>query len=118
MWVCSGSGLGERVQRIQEHFVMSRSGLIEAGECDPLDVARYRSAVGNAIRGERGQNFLKGLLAEMDAMPEKRLISGAWETPVGGLPFAPTGGDVCAIGVMTRARKLDMSDADPEDDEV
>lgn len=97
---------------------MSRSGMIEGCDCDPLDLARWRSAVRNAINGKRGQAFLRETLAVLDAMPEKRLVAGDWDQPVSGMPFAPKGGDCCALGAVGRARKFDMTTFDPDDDLV
>jgi hypothetical protein len=36
---------------------------------------RWRGAVASAIRGGRGQAFLREMLAAMDAMPVKRLVA-------------------------------------------
>ena len=60
----------------------------------------YRGRVASALRGRRGQAFLKDLLAQLDAMPEKRLFTSQLEQ----------NGEVCTLGVMTRARKIDTSD--------
>ena len=40
---------------------------------------RWRGAVASATRGKRGQSFLRDLLASLDAMPVKRLISDELE---------------------------------------
>lgn len=95
---------------------MSRSGLCEADECDPLELGRWRAAVKAATCGKRGQAFLKETLAVLDAMPEKRLVAGDWQVPVTGMPFALKGGDVCTLGAVGRARNVDMTDIDPDDD--
>ena len=95
---------------------MSRSGLIEGDDCDPLDLGRWQAAVRSAIRGKRGQAFLRETLTVLDAMPVKRLVANDWDQPVGGLPFAPTGGDCCALGAVGRARNFDMTSFDPDDD--
>jgi hypothetical protein len=82
---------------------MSRSGY-----CDDLDhwaLIRWRGAVQSAIRGKRGQSFLREMAAAMDALPEKRLVLGELEKD----------GEVCAIGTVGRARGVDMSAIDPED---
>lgn len=44
----------------------------------------------SAIRGKRGQAFLRRLAEAMDAMPEKRLIASALRT----------GSDRCALGLL------------------
>lgn len=118
---------------------MSRSGYTE--DCDDnWQLIRWRGAVASAIRGKRGQAFLRELLAALDAMPEKRLIADAlvfdgqpenvW-TPwhlrddiiIGGDHLVKgTGevvrvGEVCALGCLGRARSLDMSEIDPHDPE-
>lgn len=69
---------------------------------------RWRGAVASAIRGKRGQAFLKEMLAAMDALPEKRLIARELEKE----------GEVCALGSVGRLRRLDMSEIDPDDREA
>jgi hypothetical protein len=61
--------------------------------------------VASAIRGKRGQAFLREMLAAMDAMPEKRLIAHELQCSDG----------VCAIGSVGKSRGLDMGSLDPED---
>jgi hypothetical protein len=82
---------------------MSRSGYSD--DCDNWDLIRWRGAVASAIRGKRGQSFLKEMLTALDALPEKRLIAEELEKD----------GEVCALGVIGRARGIDMSQLDPED---
>ena len=87
---------------------MSRSGYTD--DCD--DQWRHimwRGAVKSAMRGKRGQEFLRELLATLDAMPEKRLLAVTINTTEG----------CCAIGSVTKARGIDTSDLeilDPDDD--
>ena len=83
---------------------MSRSGYSEEIE-DNWSRIIWRGAVTSAIRGRRGQAFLKELLAALDAMPEPRLIKSELEA----------GGDVCAIGAVGKARGIDMSKIDSDD---
>lgn len=83
---------------------MSRSGYSEDMD-DVLEHGRWRGVVASTIRGKRGQAFLREMLAAMDAMPEKRLVTGDLERD----------GEVCAIGSVGRARGLNMSKIDPED---
>lgn len=78
---------------------MSRSGY---GECDYLEL--YRGTVKRAIKGKRGQEFLRELAAAMDAMPEKVLISGE---------LVDENGCCCAIGVVCKSRNIDVSKIDP-----
>lgn len=82
---------------------MSRSGYSD--DTDQWDLIRWRGAVTSAIRGKRGQQFFRDLLAALDAMPEKRLIADELETPEG---------NVCAIGALGKARGVDMREIDPE----
>lgn len=84
---------------------MSRSGYTEDGDCDSPFYLLWPSIVERSIKGQRGQAFLKELLADLDAMPVKRLIEQALED----------GGEVCAMGCIGRARGVDMSKLDPED---
>ena len=96
---------------------MSRSGYCSDYEYDdPLELGRQRAAVSNSIAGKRGQAFLRDLAATLDVMPEKRLTAHVWDAPITGMPFAPRGGEVCALGAVTRARGIDTSMHDPDDD--
>ena len=81
---------------------MSRSGYSE--DCE--HVWLWRGAVESAIRGKRGQQFLKDLLAALDAMPNKRLVADVFEED----------GEVCTIASLGKARGIDMSTWDPDDD--
>jgi hypothetical protein len=85
---------------------MSRSNYSD--DYDQQQLAMWRGQVASAIRGKRGQAFLRDLLAALDAMPEKRLITNSLEAA----------GEVCAIGSLGRARGIDMSNIDPEDSET
>lgn len=81
---------------------MSRSGYSydyeEGGEL-------WRGAVASAINGRRGQKLLRELAAAMDAMPERLLIADNLEHD----------GQYCALGVIGKAKGIDMSNIDPED---
>jgi hypothetical protein len=68
----------------------------------------WRGAVASAIRGRRGQAFLKEMLAAMDALPEQKLIAHELEAH----------GAVCALGAVGKARGLDMSKIDPKERDV
>jgi hypothetical protein len=59
---------------------------------------RWQGAVKSAIRGKRGQAFLRELADAMDAMPDKRLIDRA----------ANRDGAYCALGVVAAARGIDL----------
>lgn len=65
---------------------------------------RYRGQVASAIRGARGQAFLRSLRDAMDAMPEKVLIRDE-------LVF---NGQHCALGVALASRGIDP-DSIPDD---
>jgi hypothetical protein len=67
---------------------------------------RWRGAVKSAIKGKRGQAFLREMLTAMDAMPEKKLIAGELVTAAG---------EVCAIGSVMVKRGIDASQIDIED---
>lgn len=87
---------------------MSRSGYSDDCYDDDNSGYLYRGAVMSAIRGRRGQAFLKEMLAALDALPEKKLIYGELEQD----------GAVCAIGAVGKARGVDMTEIDPEDAET
>ncbi len=83
---------------------MSRSGYSD--DCDmDWGLIRWRGQVASAIRGKRGQAFLRELVEALDAMPEKRLIAHELQA----------GGEVCAIGSVGARRGIDMTKLDPED---
>ena len=86
---------------------MSRSGYSEDfDEYGSLNL--YRAIVERSIAGKRGQIFLKELANAMDAMPIKRLITG---------DLINSSNECCAIGVVCKYRKIDVSDIDCEDPE-
>jgi len=78
---------------------MSRSGYSDDG--DGLNL--YRGNVANAIRGKRGQAFLRDLARAMDAMPVKELIADN---------LIDADGNCCAIGVVCKQQNIDVSDID------
>lgn len=84
---------------------MSRHGYVDDID-DYLAFGRYRGQVMSAIRGKRGQAFLRELADVLDAMEVKELIEKELVTP---------DGQVCAIGAVARARGVDVSKVDPED---
>ena len=82
---------------------MIRSGYSD--DCDGWELIMWRGAVASAIRGQRGQAFLREMLAALDALPQKRLIADELQN---------NAGEVCAIGSVGRLRGVDMSKLDPE----
>ena len=82
---------------------MSRSGYSE--DCDGWAHIRWRGAVAQAMRGKRGQAFLREMLEALNFLEEKRLISD----------YLVRGGEVCAIGAVGVRRGIDMTEMDPED---
>jgi hypothetical protein len=84
---------------------MSRSGYYN--DCDSWALIRWRGAVNSAIKGARGQKFLRELLAALDAMPEKRLIANTLAAD----------GSYCTLGVIATARGID-TDIDQDDTET
>ncbi len=84
---------------------MSRSGYSDDGGEGNWGLICWRGAVNSAIRGRRGQAFLRELAEAMDAMPEKRLIADELQAD----------GGYCTIGVLGQARGLDMASIDPHD---
>lgn len=84
---------------------MSRSGYVDEIE-DQWQMIRWRGAVASAIRGKRGQAFLKELIDSLNSLPQKRLIKEELQTQ---------DGEVCALGAVGRSRHLDMSTTPVED---
>lgn len=77
---------------------MSRSGYSD--DCENLNL--YRASVDRAVRGKRGQAFLREMAAALDAMPVKELITDR----------VVEDGSVCAIGSVALARGIDVSTLD------
>jgi hypothetical protein len=84
---------------------MSRSGYTDG--CGGWELIRWRGAVKSAIRGKRGQDFLRELIVSLDALSDKSLTENALETE----------GKVCAMGAVGLKRGLDMKQIDPEERE-
>lgn len=93
---------------------MSRSGYSD--DCDGWDLIRWRGAVASAIRGKRGQAFLREALAALDALPEKRLVSNDLVVVDGDDDLAEET-NVCLLGAVGLGRRLDLRGIDPEDRE-
>jgi hypothetical protein len=85
---------------------VSRAGYSE--DIDHWALIRWRGQVASAIRGARGQAFLRELVEALDALPEKRLIDGELQE----------GKNVCAIGSVGARRGVDMTKLDPHDPET
>lgn len=88
---------------------MSRSGYVDDYD-DAGALNLYRGTVARAIRGQRGQAFLREMAAALDAMPVKELITEE---------IVDEGGRACAIGSVALSRKLNVSNIDEsEPDQV
>lgn len=83
---------------------MSRSGYSDDIE-DLWRWIMYRGAVKSSIRGRPGQAFLRELIAALDAMPVKSLVAGELQAD----------GEFCALGVVGRARGIDLTKLNTED---
>lgn len=77
---------------------MSRSGYSD--DCSGRELNLWRGAVERAIKGKRGQAFLRETLAALDAMPEKRLTTDSLHEPATG--------EFCTLGAVGAARGTDM----------
>ncbi len=75
---------------------------------DILQLGRWRGQVASAIRGKRGQEFLRDLVKVLEAMPEKKLIAHE----------LIENGQVCTLGAIGVARGIDMTDIEPSDHET
>lgn len=85
---------------------MSRSGYSDDWDDDQWASIRYRGAVASAIRGARGQQLLKDILAALDAMPVKELIAES---------LVEADGSYCTLGVLGAQRGIPLDKLDPED---
>jgi len=86
---------------------MSRSGYSD--DLDQQELMLWRGAVASAIRGKRGQAFLREMLVSLDALPEKKLIVGELQDEHGA---------VCALGSVGKSRGMDMSHLSYDDNRV
>lgn len=86
---------------------MSRSGYLDDGDCDfdNWSSIRWRGAVTSALRGKRGQAFLREALAALDALPAPELIANDLASK----------GSFCTLGAVGRARGADLGLVDVED---
>lgn len=88
---------------------MSRHGFVDLEdlEYDHLAEGRWKARLQAALRGKRGQVFLRDLIEALDAMEAKELHAHN------------LGGDcVCAMGALARARGVMVADLQEElDDE-
>lgn len=101
---------------------MSRSGLSEDVEND-WEFIKWRGQVASAIRGKRGQAFIRELIEALDAMPEKELIIQRLVAPpedrmidgmrVDGDLIAENA--VCALGSVGVRRRVELETLDPYD---
>lgn len=95
---------------------MSRSGYHD--DFNDWSLICWRGAVVSALRGKRGQAFLKEMLVALKALPFHVLAKNELETstPMSlshwGMHPVET---VCALGAVGKARGIDMSNLDPED---
>lgn len=86
---------------------MSRSDYTD-DEYDQWAMIRWRGAVASAIRGKRGQSFLRETLAALDAIEDKSLIAEALEDH----------GEYCTLGAVAAARGVNVTEHDFENDEL
>lgn len=85
---------------------MSRSGYTD--DCDDyLALGRWKAQVNSAIRGKRGQSFFRNLVAALDAMPEKRLVTSVLQDPQG---------EVCVLGAALKHAGKECPIMEDEDD--
>lgn len=77
---------------------MSRSGYSD--DCSGRELNLWRQAVNRAVKGKRGQAFLREALEALDAMPEKRLATDSLREPETG--------QFCTLGAVGAARGIDL----------
>jgi hypothetical protein len=81
---------------------MSRHGYTDdwdGDESSVLQQGRWQAQLNSAIRGKRGQVFLRALVEALDSMPEKSLASNSLQTD---------DGSVCTLGALARHRAVDV----------
>jgi hypothetical protein len=87
---------------------MSRTGWTDGDDSDNANwhAIMTAGAIKSAIRGKRGQAFLRDLAEALDAMPDKRLADGL---------LIAEDGCKCALGVLGERRGLDLLALQPEE---
>lgn len=86
---------------------MSRSGFTDDWDGENWEMIMAAGRYKSAVRGKRGQAFLRDLLTALDAMPVKELIEDELQVD----------GGYCALGVLGAARGIDLSALDTYDHE-
>lgn len=76
---------------------MSRSGYSD--DIDGKELALWRGQVASAIKGKRGQAFLRELIEALDALPEKKLVAHDFVRE----------GAACALGAVALKRQMDAA---------
>lgn len=83
---------------------MSRSGYSD--DCENIQL--WRGNVDRAIKGKKGQEFFKELLAALDALPNKRLIPHE---------LISEDGECCALGAVFISRNTNVAGVDESEPE-
>jgi hypothetical protein len=86
---------------------MGRAGYSDDHDGSDYPQGFWRGAVQSAIRGKRGQAFLREMLDALDALPEKKLAANSFTR----------GGEICALGCVAIKRGIDVSALEPHEDE-
>jgi len=100
---------------------MSRSGYDYDGDYDNWATIRWAGQLASAIRGKRGQAFLRELIEALDAMPIKGLIKDdlirvdVEIDPFGGGYIAADAPIVCALGAVGVRRGVKLETLEPDD---
>ena len=80
---------------------MSRSEYHDDGD-NPWGLIMWRGAVASAVRGLRGQAFLREMAEALDSMQVRELLHGELQCA----------GGVCAVGRVAQARGIDWTDVE------
>lgn len=87
---------------------MSRHGYVDECDVEAHTIGLYRGQVKSAIRGKRGQAMLRDLLAALDSMPEKRLVSRVLQC---------ADGNCCTLGRLAQVRGVDLTKHEDDDED-
>ncbi len=89
---------------------MSRSGYDDYG-CESAEeqwqMIRWRGAVNSAIKGNRGQSFLRRALKAIDALEKKELAAHTFESS----------GSYCLLGAVAKHEGVDLTELNESYDE-